>query len=105
MPTVQVTKAELANLVARGLIREPGNKGKGKKGATLVEESFTGGVNPVWVVAVKTASEANTRGWQSRASRNHAAKKAVCAALGRHLSHVVKFAEAYHRGQTVRVIL
>lgn len=106
MPSIQVTKQQLAELVAKGLVTPPKNQGKGKKATPLVEASFTQtAAGPVWVIPLKTVSEANTRGWQRKANRTREARAAVTAALGRHLAAVAPFAEAYHRGEVVRVTI
>ena len=112
MPSIQVSQEQYDRLLKAGLVSVPGNKGKGakkrSKSKELVEPSFTpegpnGG--PVWVVPLKTVSEANQRGWHGKANRTTQARNIVCKALGEHLRHVVPFAEAYHRGEVVRLVL
>lgn len=112
VPKVSLTQADFDKLVAAGHIKVPGNFGKGakkrSKSKELAEPSFdpegpNGG--PVWVVPLKTVSEANQRGWHGKANRTTQARSAVCKALGAHLRHVVPFAEAYHRGEVVKVII
>jgi hypothetical protein len=103
MPTVQVTKEQLADLIAKGLIPAPKKGGKKPKGGELVEASFT--APATWVIPLKTVSEANSRGWHGKAARTQAARRAVTQALGRHLAAVVPYAEAYHAGRAVRVTI
>lgn len=112
MPSVQLSQEQYDRLLKAGLVPVPGNKGKGakkrSKSKELAEPSFdpegpNGG--PVWVVPLKTVSEANQRGWHGKANRTTQARNAVCKALGMHLRHVVPFAEAYHRGEVVRLVL
>ena len=104
MPVVQVTKEQLAKLVAAGLVTVPGNQGKGKrKGSELVAPAHP---SPgVWVVPVRTISEKNARGWRTKSGRTHAARKAVSVAFGKTLRDVVPYAESYHQGRGVRVTL
>ncbi len=104
---MQISKELYAELVAKGLIQEPGNKGRGKrkKASEVVEATFSPSPVPTWVIPLKTASEANSRGWHGKANRTQEARRVVCLALGRHLEYVVPFARAYHEGRPVRVVL
>lgn len=105
MPTV--SKKVWDELVRRGLVTDPGNKGKGakkrQKGAETVAPSFT--PPGTWVVPLKTRSEANNRDWRSRSARTQEARRAVSKALGPHLRDLAPVAEAYHRGLPVRATI
>jgi hypothetical protein len=71
--------------------------------AVLVAESFR---DPgTWTVAVATASETNERSKWSRNSRTIAARRAVSRLMGATLAKLAPFAEHYHRGGTLSVLL
>jgi hypothetical protein len=52
-----------------------------------------------------TRSEANESKWTRKMSRKLSAKRAVRETLGPHLMLLVPFAEAYHQGQALKVVL
>ena len=104
MPSIQVTKEVLDQLVAKGLVEAPAKRGKRAKDQ-LLPPSFIPGESPVWVVPVKTVSEANSRGWRQKSGRTQGTRKAVCRALGQHLEAVIPFATAFHAGRAVVVRL
>lgn len=100
----------IVEAVRRGLIRpspaaappadEPDQAGE------LAAGSFwrvAGGVE--FRVGVRTASEANQRGWQGKSRRTHAARLAVSRLLGPFLRAVADVAEHYHAGGTLDVVL
>ena len=58
-----------------------------------------------WTLGVETRAEVNGRDWRSRSSRTQAARRAVSAAFGRAMVWVAAFADHYHRGGRLRVVL
>jgi hypothetical protein len=52
-----------------------------------------------------TRSEANESKWTRKMARKLSAKRAVRETLGPHLAMLVPFAEAYHQGKALRVVL
>lgn len=109
MPKSQLA-AVLRVLAAQGITPPQKGRHKKRKGAGVAADSFTappvGAVGPVsFVVGVKTVSEANNRNWQGRSGRTGEVRRAVCRLMGRNLRHFVPFAEAFHAGRTVRVVI
>ena len=102
MPTVQLTKAQLADLVRRGLIAPPAKGGRKKRAAAeLVEASFA--PPGTWVVPLRTASEVNRRDWRGRSRRTQDARLALSKAFGPRLRDLAPFADHYHAGGALRV--
>jgi hypothetical protein len=59
----------------------------------------------VWVIPLVTASESNGREWRQRSARTQAARKAVSVAFGPHLDALAPFANHYHAGNPICVVL
>jgi hypothetical protein len=55
-------------------------------------------------IDVKTVGEVNGRDWKARSRRTDAAWQAVGNTLGRHLSLLAPFADAYHGGKALRIV-
>lgn len=135
MPTVTLTKAQIDDLVRRGLI--PPVKPKKPKAAAVVDPEFatqpcgkcggdgdargggrvfpgtdcgecngTGVGNRVTITApVKTASESNARAWREKSNRTREARRVLSAVLGPNLRHLAPLAEHYHGGGVLEVVI
>jgi hypothetical protein len=55
-------------------------------------------------IPVKAVGEVNGRDWKARSRRTDAAWQAVGNTLGRHLSLLAPFADAYHGGKALRIV-
>lgn len=102
-----MTKQQLAELIAKGLIPPQPKGGKRRRdGPEFVAASVVvrDGVLTA-VLPVRTASEANCRAWRVKSNRTKDARQVMSAGLGRHLRALAPFAEAYHRGETLRVTI
>lgn len=101
--------AKLAERLEREGVLPAGSskKKRTKAGREYVEESFSFGYGDklVFVLPIDTASEANGRVWQARATRARNARRIVSQAFGKHLRQLAPIAEAYHRGEVVRLKL
>lgn len=107
MPTVSLSKKELADLVKRGIIA-PQPKGVGKRPAKelvplTVVSSGVGHLSAE--LPIVTASEANVRQWRVKSNRTREARAVVSRAFGRNLRLLAPLADHYHGGGSLRVTL
>lgn len=105
MPSIQISKEVLADLIAKGLIPDTPKGKKTKAGKRFVEPSVEEMSDGALVVTLplQTISEANAREWRGRSNRTRIARDMVSRTLGKELRKLVPFAEAYHRGEIVRL--
>lgn len=107
---IEVTPQQIREMIARGIIAADAVPAKAVKiKHKLRAEAFTpppgSFVGPVsFVVPVYTTSETNERDRHKKNARTVSIRTAVSRTLGKYLKYLVPFAEAYHSGQTVRVL-
>lgn len=62
--------------------------------------------SPTWVLPIVTVSESNSReDWAKKSNRTRAARRTVSLAFGRELATVARYADAFHSGQMLAVVL
>lgn len=101
----RVDKATLQKMLASGMTIAGSSEpvAKQRKEKPLVELSY---ISPgEWFLPIKTASESNCTEWRLKSSRTKNARDVVTKILGKHLRDYAEFAEHYHRGGKIFIIL
>lgn len=87
---------EVSKVIGRGR--------KSKKRDTVIAEWITVKEDHlVFVLPIRTVSEANSHNKWRKNNNSNGAKKIVSAFLGKHLDRLVPFADAYHRGGAIQI--